>query len=112
MNIDLRSLHGAHVAVISGRLDLRSAPDLKDQGAAALAASGGTLVLDMAEVEFIDSSGLGVLIGLQRESQRLSGRLAIVTPRGSAHQIFALTRTESFFTLVADREDGLAAIAA
>ncbi len=112
MNIDLRTLDGAHVAVISGRIDLRSAPDLKDQGAAALAASGGTLVLDMSDVEFIDSSGLGVLIGLQRESDRMSGRLAIVSPRGSAQQIFALTRTESFFTLVADREDGLAALAA
>ena len=112
MNIDLRSLDGAHVAVIDGRLDLRSAPELKDQGTAALAASGGTIVLDMAEVEFIDSSGLGVLIGLQREAQRLSGRMAIVQPRGSASQIFALTRTESFFTLVDDREDGLAAIAA
>jgi anti-anti-sigma regulatory factor len=53
-----------------------------------------------------------VLIGLQREAQRLSGRMAIVQPRGSAAQIFALTRTESFFTLVDDREDGLAAIAA
>jgi anti-sigma B factor antagonist len=112
LNIDVRSLHGAHVAIISGRLDLRSAPDLKDQGAAALAACGGTLVLDMAAVEFIDSSGLGVLIGLQRESERMQGRLAIVPPSGSAQQIFALTRTESFFTLVADREDGLAAIAA
>ena len=51
MNIDLRSLDGAHVAVIDGRLDLRSAPELKDQGTAALAASGGTIVLDMADVE-------------------------------------------------------------
>jgi anti-sigma B factor antagonist len=106
------SLERPRVAVVDGRLDVRSASGLKDQGTAALAAGGGSLVLDLAEVEFIDSAGLGVLIGLQREAERLSGRLAIVRPRGSAAEIFVLTRTESFFTLVGDCADGLAAIGA
>jgi anti-sigma B factor antagonist len=112
VKIEIRRLQDAQVAVVNGRLDLRSAPELRDQATGALAAGGGSLVLDLADVEFIDSSGLGVLIGLQREAQRLSGRLAIVPPRGSAQQIFALTRTESFFTLVTDQETGRAALAA
>jgi len=112
LNIELQMRDDMHVVVVRGRLDLRSAPDLRDQGIAALAASSGTLVLDLGDVEFIDSSGLGVLIGLQRESQRMGGRLAIVPPSGSAQQIFALTRTESFFTLVSDQENGLASLAA
>jgi anti-sigma B factor antagonist len=112
VKIDIRRLGDAQVAVVNGRIDLGSAPELRDQGTSALAAGGGSLVLDLADVEFIDSSGLGVLIGLQREAQRLSGRIAIVPPRGSAQQIFALTRTESFFTLVTDQETGRAALAA
>ena len=112
MKIDTRRLAGERVAAVSGRIDLRSAPELRDTAMAALAAGNGVLVLDLSAVEFIDSSGLGVLIGLERESQRLHGRLVLVPPTGSAAQIFVLTRTESFFRIAASEEDGRAAIAA
>ena len=112
MKIDTHRLASERVAAVSGRIDLRSAPELRDEAMAALAAVDGALVLDLSAVEFIDSSGLGVLIGLERESQRLQGRLVLVQPTGSAAQIFALTRTESFFTIAANEEDGRAAIAA
>lgn len=102
----------ARAVSVTGRLDLRSAPELRLQAAAALAAAGGSLVLDLGEVEFIDSSGLGVLAGLHREAERLGGRLVIVTPAGSAAQIFTLTRTDGFFRLVPDREAADAALAA
>jgi len=96
----------ASVAAVDGRLDLRSAPDLRLQLTAALAAGGGSIVLDLSEVEFIDSSGLGVLVGVHREAERRGGRLAMVPPHGSASQIFTLTRTEGFFHLVPTREAG------
>ena len=45
------------------------------------------------------------------EAGRLGGRLAIVAPEGPARRIFALTRTDGYFCLVATREEALAAIA-
>jgi anti-sigma B factor antagonist len=99
------------ILVVEGRLDLRSAGEVRLQAAAAIAAANGSLVLDLSAVEFIDSSGLGVLAGLQREAARLGGRLAIVVPAGSARQIFALTRTEAFFTLVESPEAAHVALA-
>lgn len=112
MKIEARRHAGDNVTAVSGRIDLRSAPELRDEAMAALVAGGGSLRLDLSDVEFIDSSGLGVLIGIQRESHRLDGRLQLVAPTGSASQIFALTRTESFFTFVAAEAGGHAAIAA
>lgn len=97
---------------VTGRLDLRASGEVRLRAAAAIASAAGNLVLDLSEVEFIDSSGLGVLAGLHREASRLGGRLVIVAPSGSARQIFALTRTERFFTLVGTREDARAALAA
>ena len=100
------------VAEVDGRLDLRSAPDLGPQLTAALAEGAGSLVVDLSAVDFIDSSGLSVLVVLHREAERRGGRLAVVPPCGPAGQIFALTRSERFFHLVhsgeADR-DGLVA---
>jgi anti-sigma B factor antagonist len=92
------------VTSVTGRLDLRSAPELRAQVMAALVAGSGSMVIDLEDVEFIDSSGLGVLIGLHKQAEAKGGRLAIVPPTGSARQIFALTRTESFFTLVPNQE--------
>lgn len=96
---------------LEGRLDLGATAAVHRRVSAALAACGGSLVLDLGAVEFIDSSGLAVLADLHREAGSLGGRLAIVAPEGPARRIFALTRTERWFTLVATREEGLAAIA-
>lgn len=102
----------AGLLAVDGRLDLRAAGEVRLQASAAMAAGGGSLVLDLTHVEFIDSSGLGILAGLHRESLRLGGRLVIVAPAGSARQIFALTRTEAFFTLTDSPEAARAALAA
>jgi len=111
MSVSVGEEVDAGLVIVDGRLDLRASAEVRLQGAAAIAAAGGSLVLDLSTVEFIDSSGLGVLAGLHREATRLGGRLAIVVPQGSARQIFTLTRTEDFFTLVPTREAARAALA-
>ena len=100
MQITLSTATDPMVAAVVGRLDLRTAPELRAQVAAALAAGPGSMIIDLSDVEFIDSSGLGVLIGLHKQAAAHGGRLTIVAPTGSARQIFALTRTESFFNFV------------
>jgi anti-sigma B factor antagonist len=95
---------------VEGRLDLGASAMVHRRVSAALAACGGSLVLDLGAVEFIDSSGLAVLADLHREAGRLGGRLVIVAPDGPARRIFALTRTDGYFTLVATREDALALV--
>jgi anti-sigma B factor antagonist len=110
MGVGARRVETTGTVEVEGRLDLRAASEVRMQAAAAIAASGGSLVMDLSAVEFIDSSGLGVLAGLHREAARGGGRLAIVPPAGTARQIFALTRTEGFFTLVPSVEAGRAAV--
>lgn len=100
MQITLSTQTDPMVTAVVGRLDLRTAPELRTQVAAALVAGPGSMIIDLSDVEFIDSSGLGVLIGLHKQTAARGGRLAIVPPTGSARQIFALTRTESFFNIV------------
>jgi anti-sigma B factor antagonist len=87
-------------AVVAGRLDLKSANDFRLQGSEALQDADDALVLDLARVDFIDSSGLGALIGLHRQATREAKRLEIIPPSGVAREIFALTRTERYFNLI------------
>jgi anti-anti-sigma factor len=87
-------------AAVAGRLDLKTANDLRLQASEALAEADDTLVLDLAGVDFIDSSGLGALIGLHLQAAREGKRLEIIPPTGVARELFALTRTEHYFTLI------------
>jgi anti-sigma B factor antagonist len=100
------------LVALDGRLDLRACPAVREEASVALAAAGGSLVLDLAAVEFIDSSGLAVLAELHREAARMGGALVIVVPDGPARAIFTLTRTDGWFRLVASRGEAREALAA
>lgn len=73
---------------------------MRIKGSEALDAADDTLILDLTEIDFIDSSGLGALIGPHRQAVETKKRLEIVPPMSVAHETFALTRTESYFNLI------------
>jgi anti-sigma B factor antagonist len=70
------------IARVTGELDISGASHAGDRIADAVPTSARGLVVDMSELDFIDSSGVAMLFGLVR---RLSGRrqeLRVVAPRG------------------------------
>lgn len=83
--------HGATVIRPSGRLDLLSAPDLKQQLVDAVAAGQRYLVVDLAEVPFIDSSGLGALVGGLKAARLAGGDLRIARASAQARVVLELT---------------------
>lgn len=68
------------------------------------------LIIDLAAVDFIDSSGLSLLLNAQRRVQRASGVLAVVEPPERVRRVFEMTRLDRAFRLCATREDALAAL--
>lgn len=77
------------VVRIVGEIDLANASRVGRSLAAAAASSG--LVLDIAEVTYLDSAGIGELFALAARL-RASGGLAIVVPDGSPlHRLFKIT---------------------
>jgi anti-sigma B factor antagonist len=63
---------GEHLVVVGGELDLNAAPELKAALGDAIDRGATTVVVDLGEVTFIDSTAIGVLLGA-RERLRLSG---------------------------------------
>jgi anti-anti-sigma factor len=72
--------HGdAAVVVPTGELDLATAPALEGALARAFdAAGGGRVVLDLRELEFIDSSGLRTLLTARRRADDASARFSLI----------------------------------
>ena len=79
VTVETRS-DGVTVLRPSGRLDLLSAAQMKRRLAEEVAAGHPRLVIDLSDVPFIDSSGLGALIGGLKAARLAGGDLRIARP--------------------------------
>jgi anti-sigma B factor antagonist len=99
----------AHTSVIevTGELDLTTAPKLKWTLVDALEEGRNCLVVDLSATTFMDSTALGVLVGVNR-SLSAGARLAIVCSRASLLRIFELSGVDGVFAISATLEQALA----
>lgn len=76
---------------LSGQLDALSATHVRNEIASAVATGHSRLVVDLAEVGFVDSSGLGSLIGGLKAARVAGGDLRIAQPSKQVVSVLALT---------------------
>lgn len=102
---------GWTVVSVSGEMDLVSSPAVRQQVHDAVADGRRSVVLDLSDVRFCDSSGVGVLIGARRLMRSCAGRLRIVLPEqgepgttGGAHvnRVLAALGVRRLFEVFAD----------
>jgi anti-sigma B factor antagonist len=100
---------GTTVVAVAGELDLASAPNLKWTLNDSISKGARRLVLDMSPVTFIDSTALGVLVGVQR-NLRVGGRLALAGADTDPDvlNIFELTGLDSTFDMFSTIDEALA----
>jgi anti-sigma B factor antagonist len=91
------------VVVLDGELDLWSAPQLKRTLYDLLAADRMRLVLDLAGVRFMDSTALGVLVGIDRRL-RSDQRLALAQAGPEVLRVLELTGVASSFRIFPTRD--------
>ena len=100
------------VLVASGEIHVSTAPRFSERLNAALADGKTSIVLDFSEVEFIDSTGLSVLLNGLRRLTRRKGALSLVCTNPTVLRLFEITRLDSTFDIVATREEALAHVGA
>jgi anti-sigma B factor antagonist len=95
------------VVSVEGELDLSTAPRLKWMLLDSLESEGAQVVADLSLVDFMDSTALGVLVGVQRKLAA-DARLAIVCANEKVLQIFEFSGIDSAFAIFPTLEDALA----
>lgn len=83
-----------------GELDTASAPALRDYLQRALRSEADLVVVDMDELEFIDSSGLQALLVATQRARGDRDQLRILTPRGQVARVISLTNLNGSLPLV------------
>ncbi|MCL1900407.1 MAG: STAS domain-containing protein [Promicromonosporaceae bacterium] len=82
----------------TGKFNMVSAPLLKTRMDDLVAAGKARLIIDMSSVEFIDSSGLGALIGGLKGTRQAGGELRLAAPGDQARAVLKLTNLDRILT--------------
>jgi anti-anti-sigma factor len=82
------------VVVVAGEIDLSSVPKLRETLAHVLAPPRREVVVDLAAVEFIDASGVGVLVGAAGEAARTGVKFWLRTPSPSVERVIDLAHLD------------------
>ena len=96
------------VSLVSGELDVVGGPDLHQHVMGLVRAGERHLLLDLGGVDFIDSFGLGVLIGALKRVRLLDGELRLVVAEPRLRRVFEVCDLDRVFTLHRSVDDALA----
>jgi anti-sigma B factor antagonist len=96
---------------VGGELDVATAPRLREQLLTAIADGGPHLVLDLGDVDFLDSTGLGVIVGVLKRARTLGGDLRLVCPTPAIRKVFEITALDRTMPLADTVDEALAGVA-
>ena len=101
MNLTLstREVGERTVVAVGGEIDVYTAPKLRDAITELVAEGKYQLVIDMQAVEFLDSTGLGVLVGGLKKVRGHDGSLELVCSSERLLKIFKITGLAKVFTI-------------
>jgi anti-sigma B factor antagonist len=99
IEIERRSEGGWDVLDVAGEVDLSTAPELRSRIEGIVDDGGRLLVVDLADVSFMDSSGLSVLVAGFKGMREAGGRMAVVCPSVSIAKIFSITGLDRVFSI-------------
>jgi anti-sigma B factor antagonist len=109
VSVTSRALGERDVIDVAGEIDVYTAPALRQRLAALLDEGRADLVVDLSRVTFMDSTGLGVLVGALKRVRGLDGRLVLVLDQDRILKVFRITGLTQLFTICANLDDALAA---
>ncbi len=105
--VDVRHEEGGTVIALSGELDLASSPDLEQKLDEVFASDAELVVLDLRELEFMDSTGLSVLIRAHQTAEEARRRLYLVKGPPQVQRLLTLTGVGERLAVVDTPEDAL-----
>jgi len=110
VNLDLETEKRGGTSIVSlrGEIDVYTAPRLR-QALIDLVEEGATdIVVDLSAIDFLDSTGLGVLVGGLKRVKSNEGELKLVVTQDRIMKIFDITGLSKVFPIFATLDEALA----
>jgi anti-sigma B factor antagonist len=100
MKLDISKIGNEGRVRILGNMYVEDATHVREKLLALLDEGVASLTLDFSGLEYIDSSGLGMLISINKRCMQKGGKIRITELRGVAEELFKLTRLDLVFDIV------------
>jgi anti-sigma B factor antagonist len=112
VDLSLRTseLDGVTVVAVEGEIDVYTAPRLRDRITELVGEGTYQLVVDLEGVDFLDSTGLGVLVGGLKKVRAHGGTLQLVCTQDRLLKIFRITGLAKVFAIHSDVNEAIASL--
>ena len=108
LTLATHAVGGTTVVAVGGEIDVYTAPKLRDQITELVGAGIYDIVIDLEAVEFLDSTGLGVIVGGLKKVRAHDGSLRLVCTQDRLLKIFRITGLAKVFDIHGTAESALA----
>lgn len=108
----ISSQRRAQLVRVRGEVDISTAYDLRVAFDELVAAGVGPVVVDLSEVEFIDSSGVTALVRARTDLGRQGRRMSVACPPGQVRRLFEIVELVERLDLHETLHEALAAVGA
>lgn len=109
-SVDRESLGSVEAVGVSGELDQATVPELRSALDGALEQADAAVFIDLSDCEFIDSTGLSLLVEAQRRCAERDRGFAVCCARPEVARLLELTGIDSAIRLFATRDEAIASL--
>ena len=108
LSLETRHEDGNTIIEVGGEIDVYTAPKLRDKITELVGNGNYHLVIDMEKVDFLDSTGLGVLVGGLKKVRAHDGSMRLICNQERLLKIFRITGLAKVFVIHGSQADALA----
>lgn len=102
LKMDVRETESAAIVSISGSAGIREAEQMRVSLEELAGRQFPVIVLDLSDMDFICSTGLGAIIAAHLKSRHHQGEIRLVNPRPAVRDLLEITRLTKLFSIYAD----------
>ena len=99
LQIETRKVSGATVLDLTGEVDSYNAPKLRDRMERLITNGDAQIVVNLSNVDYIDSTGLGMLVGGLKMASEAGGGVKLICPNKQIYQVFHITGLTRVFPI-------------
>lgn len=108
LGLDVSQSGNWSVLAVTGEVDVATAPAMRERLVSLVADGNVRLIVDLSPVDFIDSTGLGVLVGTLKRVREADGELALIIPQDRILKLFDITGLSKIFAIHSSLNGALA----
>jgi anti-sigma B factor antagonist len=103
-----RQVQGRSIVDVTGEVDVHTAPELDVAVSTLISEGNSRIIVDLSGVDFLDSTGLGVLVKALKRVRETDGSLDVVASADRITKVFRITGLDAVIGIHASVDDALA----